>query len=944
MPIDFNLLKTLAGHSYDVNAVAFSRDGRLLASGGGDGTVRIWNVAETAPVGSAEHGEWINSVCFAPSGQHVASGSRDGSAKLFTVETGQVLGTIQAHPGKNVSTVVFSPDGRRLVTAGGDGHVRIFDLKEKKIERDIAAHTGWVWGACFSSLGDRLLTCGSDGSARIWSAETGLQLVSFDGHGGDVLSAAFSPDDVFVVTACKDGGVSFWEVDSGRTLFRIVAHEGAANSVNYAPDGLHIVTAGADHMINVWSIETMQKVRELSGHQDYVAAAVFSRDGLRMASCGGDGTVKIWEVTDKAAYSTASSFDPELEIEHEDIHRAEVVSSVYAAGKVIAESTLKSGLRVALLASARDKYSIAIGDGQRTAVTVAGDQLNVISGTGTVLLKYDIAQNEIVYDRTEGASAPWGDERETDASRAVDPNLENYGGSSIAGAGMQFDLERTAGGGYQSFERHGRSLARERMMSGHTLRVVQFDADTIYVLFDQNDEPTVILRGENLDVRDVFGKPSFRMNLRSFEPVVSRRNPAGFGGEAHVMGDGSIVETGFAGSPELAPLQVERDPLLVHGLTEIVSEETGGRIHKLIEKAVWQNASDIHIPSGSPVQMRRHGKLQPLGGRNYSSGEIESMILEILTPAQRERFVATNDLDFSYEIKGVGRFRANVCRQHRGVDATFRIVPDAIPTFEQLGLPPAILPLTRQHNGLVLITGPAGQGKSTTIACLVDLINSEKPHHIITVEDPIEFVHPIKVAVVNQREVGRHTMSFANALRASLREDPDVIVVGEMRDLETISLAITASETGHLVFGSLMTSSAAQTIDRVLDSFPAGQQAQIRTMLSESLRGVVSQQLVPTTDGEGRVLACEVLLGTPAVANMIRERKTFQLPSVMQTSRNIGMQRMDDSLFDLFSAGKIGPENALRYSQDPKGMELRLRPKAGGAPAPDIPLPGGRRV
>ena len=944
MPIDFNLLKTLAGHSYDVNSVAFSRDGKLLASGGGDGTVRIWSVADPGQIGTAEHGEWINSVCFAPSGQHIASGSRDGSAKLFTVETGQILGTIQAHPGKNVSTVVFSPDGRRLVTAGGDGHVRIFDLKEKKIERDLAAHTGWVWGATFSSLGERLLTCGSDGAAHIWSTETGTPLVTFGGHVDDVLSAAFSPDDHFVVTACKDGGLSFWEVDSGRMLFRVVAHEGAANSVNYAPDGLHIVTAGADHLINVWAIETMEKVRVLSGHQDYVACAVFSRDGHRMASCGGDGTVKIWEVTDKAAYSTTSSFDPELEIEHEDAHRPEVVSSVYAAGKIIAESTLKGGLRVALLASARDKYSLAIGDGQRTAVTVAGDQVNVISGTGTVLLKYDIAKNEIVYDRTEGASAPWADEKDSTAVRTVDPNLENFGaGGGSGGLGMQFDLERTAGGGYQSFERHGRSLARERMMSGHTLRVVQFDADTIYVLFDQNDEPTIIVRGENLDVRDIFGKPSFRMNLRSLEPVVSRRSATDFGGEAHLMGDGSIVETGFAGSPELAPLPA-RDPLLVHGLTEMLSEETGGRIHKLIEKAVWQNASDIHVPSGSPVQMRRYGRLQQLGVRNHSAEEVESMILEILTPEQQERFLETNDLDFSYEIKGVGRFRANVCRQHRGIDATFRIVPDAIPTFEQLGLPQSILPLTKHHNGLVLITGPAGQGKSTTIACLVDLINSEKPHHIITVEDPIEFVHPIKVAVVNQREVGKHTKSFANALRASLREDPDVIVVGEMRDLETIALAITASETGHLVFGSLMTSSAAQTIDRILDSFPAGQQAQIRTMLSESLRGIVSQQLVPTTDGEGRVLACEVLLGTAAVANLIRERKTFQLPSVMQTSRNIGMQRMDDSLFDLYSAGRIGPENALRYSQDPKAMEARLRPKAGGAPGAEVPAPGGRRV
>jgi twitching motility protein PilT len=355
---------------------------------------------------------------------------------------------------------------------------------------------------------------------------------------------------------------------------------------------------------------------------------------------------------------------------------------------------------------------------------------------------------------------------------------------------------------------------------------------------------------------------------------------------------------------------------------------------------VWAKASDVHVPSGSAVLVRRHGVLEPLSGvRAPGPAEIEAMLHEVLSPEQQKHFAETNDLDFSYEIANVGRFRANACRQHRGVDMTFRIIPDTIPTFEALGLPASVLPLTKHHNGLVLVTGPAGQGKSTTIACLIDRINSERPLHIITVEDPVEFVHPLKVGVVNQREVGRHTKSFANALRAALREDPDVIVVGEMRDLETISLAITASETGHLVFGSLMTSSASQTIDRILDSFPAAQQAQIRTMLSESMRGVVSQQLVPNVAGDGRVLACEVLLGTPAVANLIRERKTFRLPTILQTSRNVGMQRMDDALWDLVQSGQIAPESAVRYAQDPKAMEARFRPK----PGPPDPAAGGRR-
>jgi twitching motility protein PilT len=318
------------------------------------------------------------------------------------------------------------------------------------------------------------------------------------------------------------------------------------------------------------------------------------------------------------------------------------------------------------------------------------------------------------------------------------------------------------------------------------------------------------------------------------------------------------------------------------------------------------------------------------GEETFTPAQTESMLMEILSDEQRSVFNETNDLDFSYQIIGAGRFRANICRQHRGVDGTFRVIPDNIAGPFELGLPTSVPPLTKHHQGLVLITGPAGQGKSTTIAALVDLINSEKPLHIITVEDPIEFVYPIRKAVVNQREVGKHTLSFANALRAALREDPDVIVVGEMRDLETIALAITAAETGHLVFATLMTTDASQTIDRILDSFPSGQQAQIRTMLSESLRGIVSQQLVPAADGNGRVLAAEVLISSLAVANMIRERKTHQLNSVMQTGRNVGMQRMDDALADLLQAGLITGQNAILYSHDPKAMEMRVRQAGAG--------------
>ena len=918
MPVVFNLLKTLAGHGYDVNSVSFSRDGKLLVSGGGDRTARLWDLSTYEMARSAEHGEWVNAVCFAPSGQAFVTAARDGSVKLWGVENAQLFGTIQAHA-QNASAAAFTPDGRRLVTAGGDGHVRVFNLREKRIERDIAAHTGWVWGLALTSQGDHVASCGADRAVHVWGIEDGGCVLTLEGHRDDVLGVALAPDDSRAATAGKDGGLYVWDCETGSLLYRVDAHEGPVNTVCFSPDGERIVTGGADHLLRVWTAGSGVKERELSGHQDYVAMAVFSGDGQRMSSCGGDGTVKVWEVSAHAAYAAAAERDPNLIIEREDDGPVvEAAASLYAAGKEIARATLKNGLGVALLQAAAEKYSLAVGATNRTALTVAGSQVSVFGATGVLLLKYDVAKNEIAFDRTEGAAAPWSDGSD-DGPATLDPRLErgDSGSARAFGGDLELELERSSGPAttrYEAFERHGRLLARERLgASGHTLRFVQFDENTLYLLFDSAEEPTVVLRDEHLDVRDASGTARFRLHLRSLEPVITRR--------------GADEPPAAEARPPAEPAVV-RDPLLVHGLAEMGAEERGARLHKVLERAVWSKASDVHIASGAKVLVRKHGRLQPLDVRGHTPEEIEAMVLEILTPHQQQIFAETNDLDFSYEIRGVGRFRANVLRQHRGVDATFRVIPGAIPAAETLGLPAAILPLTRHHNGLVLVTGPAGQGKSTTIACLVDMINSERPQHIITVEDPIEFVHPIKQAVVNQREVGRHTMSFANALRAALREDPDVIVVGEMRDLETISLAITASETGHLVFGTLMTSSAAQTVDRVLDSFPAGQQAQIRTMLSESLRGIVSQQLVPTVDGEGRVLACEVLLGTPAVANLIRDKKTFQIQSVMQTARNLGMQRMDDALWDLYQSGRIAPESAVRYAHDPKAMETRMRPSA----------------
>jgi twitching motility protein PilT len=341
-------------------------------------------------------------------------------------------------------------------------------------------------------------------------------------------------------------------------------------------------------------------------------------------------------------------------------------------------------------------------------------------------------------------------------------------------------------------------------------------------------------------------------------------------------------------------------------------------LNRILAKAMQLHASDVHIHTGVPIQMRIGGRLLKANSPPLEPAQSESMILQILTPEERALFAAHNDLDFAYAIPGVGRFRGNAYRQRRGIDAVFRPIPLEPPTLDQLGLPSSLARLTTYHQGLVLVTGPAGCGKSSTLAALINLINEDRPDHIITVEDPIEFVHRSKTCVVNQRQVRKHTGSFANALRAALREDPDVIAIGELRDLETISLAITAAETGHLVLGTLHTNDAARTISRILDAYPPDQQSQIRAMISESLRAIVSQRLIPTVDGSRRVPALEILFVNLAVSNLIREERVFQLRSVMQTGRNLGMCLFDDSLLGLVRGGIISKEVARYHCEDPK--------------------------
>jgi twitching motility protein PilT len=350
-----------------------------------------------------------------------------------------------------------------------------------------------------------------------------------------------------------------------------------------------------------------------------------------------------------------------------------------------------------------------------------------------------------------------------------------------------------------------------------------------------------------------------------------------------------------------------------------------------VKKARELGASDLHLVSGDPPLFRVMGELRAARARELTLDELRALSFEIITPRQREVFERDGQLDFAYASPDAGRARGNLARHQNGMSICLRIVAARPPALDTLGLPEVVKRFCELHQGLVLVTGPAGSGKTTTLAAMVDHINAHWDKHVLTIEDPIEYVHvPVK-AIVNQREVGTHTRSGLAALRGALRENPDVILVGELRDRESIELALGLAETGHLVMGTLMTGTAHKTIDRLVDAFPAGSQNQARTALAETVKGVLSQRLLRRADGPGLVLAAEVLVITSAVANMIRDGKTFQLPSIMQTGRNVGMCRMDDALQDLFAKKTIALETAVKNAVDPK----RFR---GGAATPRADL------
>ena len=339
-------------------------------------------------------------------------------------------------------------------------------------------------------------------------------------------------------------------------------------------------------------------------------------------------------------------------------------------------------------------------------------------------------------------------------------------------------------------------------------------------------------------------------------------------------------------------------------------------ISELLAFSVKNKASDLHLSAGLPPMIRVHGDIRRINLPPMDHKDVHRMVYDIMNDSQRKIYEEVLEVDFSFEIPGLARFRVNAFNQQKGAGAVFRTIPSKVLTLEELEAPKIFKEISDQPRGVVLVTGPTGSGKSTTLAAMIDYVNDTQYSHILTIEDPIEFVHQSKKCLINQREVGPHTHSFANALRSALREDPDVILVGEMRDLETIRLALTAAETGHLVFGTLHTSSAAKTIDRVIDVFPAAEKDMVRAMLSESLRAVISQTLLKTKDGSGRVAAHEIMIGTPAIRNLIRENKVAQMYSSIQTGGALGMQTLDQCLQDLVRRNLVNSTEARARAQN----------------------------
>ncbi len=460
-------------------------------------------------------------------------------------------------------------------------------------------------------------------------------------------------------------------------------------------------------------------------------------------------------------------------------------------------------------------------------------------------------------------------------------------------------------------------LTRQPLGSGQLLTILQEMAPA--------DKIAAITKGERVEF--VYENDSGKFLTRSSHlggklraTVSVERN----GATASWTISGPPLTTSVAAPP---PVRTEPEAAPVAPAVTMRVKEGAGKemIESLLRMLLERSASDLHLRVGEPPIMRIHGELTRIRDTAPVTQEVvESMLLSIMPERNRAEFQSSNDTDFAHEITGVARFRANAFRDHHGAGAVFRVIPDKVATVEEMGITPEVQNLCYLTKGLVLVTGPTGSGKSTTLGALVDLVNRSRDDHVITIEDPIEFVHKNKRCVITQRQVGVHTSSFKSALRAALREDPDVVLVGELRDLETISSASETAETGHLVFGTLHTTTAVGTIDRVIDQFPADRQEQIRVMLADSLKGVISQTLCKKIGG-GRIAAREILLSVPAVANLIREGKAFQIPSVMQTSRKLGMIQLGDVLIEMVDQRLVEPQEAYMKATDKTSFVTMLK-------------------
>jgi twitching motility protein PilT len=438
----------------------------------------------------------------------------------------------------------------------------------------------------------------------------------------------------------------------------------------------------------------------------------------------------------------------------------------------------------------------------------------------------------------------------------------------------------------------------------------------------------VALKVDGNQIAVAFGEPPADEDVQALSAIIGYR-------VAPMLADPTVIASVLSAGPtflhqastEASAAQQHEDAVLNQAMPSVAPEDNSVPLHidDLLRYAVSVGASDLHLTAEMPANIRLHGAIRPIEGcPKLNNEEIREMVFGILPASQRERFENELELDTSHSIAGVGRFRVNVSLQRGTVAAALRPIPHEMPMFDSLGIPDTIKSFTELRRGLVLVTGPTGSGKSTTLASLIDIINRTKPLHIVTVEDPIEFLHEHKRSIINQREIGEDTFSFAESLRRVLRQDPDVILVGELRDLETISTALTAAETGHLVFATLHTQDAPQTVDRIIDVFPTSQQEQIRVMLAATLEGVVTQQLILNADGTGRLACCEVLVCTSAVRNLIRSSKTHQIYSLMQTGGSYGMQTMDQGLARLVHEGLISESVAYDRSRNEEDLRNHL--------------------